>query len=143
MADISITAAQVRPLNGAIVRRFTAGAAVSVGDAVYVHTDGTVKRADADDGTQVQARGVVVSVGVAGASSAAAGEAVDVVTHGALALGTSGLTDGAAVYVSTTAGKLDQTAPAASGDFKYVIGWAESDSVLYVQPQVIVPTANP
>jgi hypothetical protein len=142
MADISITAGQVRPLNGAIIRRFTAGEAVSVGQAVFVHTDGTVKKADADVLASSQARGIVVGVGVAGSTSAASGNAVDVVTHGAIALGTSGLTDGAAVFVSTTAGALDQTAPASAGDYPFAIGWAESDGVLYVQPQVIVPTVN-
>jgi hypothetical protein len=143
MADISITAGQVRPLNGAVIRRFTAGEAVTVGNAVYVHTDGTVKKADADALASAQARGVVVGVGVAGATSAATGNAVDVVTHGPVALGTSGLTEGAVVYVSVTAGALDQTAPAASGDYPFIIGWAEADGVLYVQPEVKIPTVNP
>ena len=143
MAAISITSGQVRPLNGAIIRRFAAGAAVSVGQAVYVDSSGDVQPADADAAAASQARGVVVAVGVAGATSAATGEQVDVATHGPVALGTSGLTDGSAVYVSTTAGAMDQTAPAASGDFPFVIGWAEADSVLYVQPQVTVPVVNP
>lgn len=142
MADISILGGQVRPLNGAIVRRFTAGDSVSVGDAVFVYSDGTVKPADADAEASAQGRGIVVGVGVAGSTSAITGQAVDVVTHGPVALGTSGLTDGAVVYISTTAGKLDQTAPAANGDYPFVIGWAESDGVLYVQPQVTVPVAN-
>jgi hypothetical protein len=37
---------------------------------------------------------------------------------------------------------MDQTIPGTSGDFPFVIGWAESDGVLYVQPQVTVPVAN-
>ena len=143
MADIGVVAAQVRPLNGAIVRRFTAGAAVSVGDAVYVASDGDVEPADADALASAQARGIAVAVGVAGATSAAAGQAVDVVTHGAVALGVTGLTDGEVIYVSTTAGKMDQTAPAASGDYPFIIGWAEADGVIYVQPQVAIPTVNP
>lgn len=144
MADIVINAAQVRPLNGAVIRRFTAGASVNVGEAVYVASDGTVKPADADESlATAQARGIVVGVGVAGATSAASGQAVDVVTHGAVAIGTSGLTDGAVVYVSVTAGKLDQSAPSAAGDdFDFIIGWAESDGVLYVQPQVTIPSAS-
>lgn len=143
MADISITGGQVRPLNGAIIRRFDAGATVSVGQAVYVDTSGDVRPADADAEASAQARGVVVGVGVAGATSAATGQTVDVVTHGPVALGASGLTDGAAVYVSTTAGAMDQTAPASAGDYPFVIGWAEADGVLYVQPQVTVPIVNP
>jgi hypothetical protein len=103
MADISVTSSRVRPLNGAIVRRFDAGAALSVGDAVYVDSSGKVQKADADDQAQaqVQARGVVVAIGTEGRTTAAAGDPCDVVTHGPVELGTSGLTDGAAVYVST------------------------------------------
>jgi hypothetical protein len=142
MAAISITGGLVRPLNGAIIRRFAAGGTVSVGQAVYVDSSGDVQAADADDVAQAQARGVVVGVGVAGATSASTGQQVDVVTHGPVALGASGLTDGAAVYVSPTAGAMDQTIPATAGDFPFVIGWAESDGVLYVQPQVTVPVAN-
>lgn len=142
MADISVTASRVRLLNGAIIRRFDAGAALSVGDAVYVDSSGKVQKADADDQTQVQARGVVVAISTDGRTTAAAGDPCDVVTHGPLEFGTSGLTDGGPVYVSTTAGALDQTAPAAAGDFKYVIGFAMSDTGIYVQPQMLVPTAN-
>jgi hypothetical protein len=142
MTDISQTAALVRPLNGAIVRRKTAGGVVNVGDAVYIASDGDVEQADADAVASAQARGIVVAVGTTGATAAAAGDPVDIVTHGPVAIGASGLTDGAAVYVSTTAGKMDQTAPAAAGDYPFVIGWAESDGVVYVQPQVIVPTVN-
>lgn len=143
MAAISISASLVRPLHGAVVRRYLAGAAVSVGQAVYIASDGLVEPADADAADTAQARGMIVGVGVAGQTSASDGQAVDVVTHGPVALGISTLTQGAAVYVSTTAGSLDQTAPAASGDFKFVFGWAESAGVIYVQPQVIVPTVNP
>ena len=64
------------------------------------------------------------------------------VTHGPVEVGASGLTDGAVVYVSVTAGAMDQTIPALSGDFPFIIGWAEADGVIYVQPQVAVPTAN-
>jgi len=143
MAAIEVAAVQIRPLNGALVRRFLAGAALNVGDAVYVDSSGEVQPADADALDSAQARGIVVAVGTAGATSAGGGAAVDVVTHGAVALGTDELTPGAAVYVSVTAGKLDHTAPAASGDYPFVIGWAENDGVLYVQPQVSAPIVNP
>jgi hypothetical protein len=142
MADIAIVSGQVRPLNGAIVRRFIAGATVAVGEAVFVHSDGTVKPADADALASAQGRGIVVGVGVAGATSAGAGQAVDVVTHGPVALGTSGLTEGAVVYTSLTAGKLDQSTPVGTGKYPFIVGWAEADGVLYVQPQVAIPVAN-
>lgn len=143
MADLNIIAGQIRPLNGAIVRRFVAGATLSVGDAVYVAANGTVQPADANTQDSAQARGIVVAVGVTGATSASTGQAVDVVTHGAIAAGVGELTPGGAVFVSAAnAGKLDQSAPASAGDFPFSIGWAASSSVLYVQPQTTVPTAN-
>lgn len=143
MAAVTVTASLVCPLQGAVVRRYIAGGTVSVGQAVYVAADGLVEAADADAADTAQARGIVVGVGVAGATSASDGQAVDVATHGAVVLGATALTPGAAVYISTTAGALDQTAPATSGKFKYVVGWAESAGVIYVQPQTLVPTANP
>lgn len=142
MAAITIDTSEVRPLTGAIVRRFQASASGSIGDAVYVHTDGTVKPGDADVAASAQVRGIVVANGIKGKETYASGDMLDVVTHGPVALGATGLTEGAVVYASVTAGALDQTAPAvASGDFPFIIGWAEQDGVVYVQPQVAVPTA--
>jgi|GEM_PF-4247279 len=141
MAAITLLAEQIRPLNGATIRRLTAGAALNVGDVVYIDTDATVKPAIATSEAAAQARGIVVGVGVAGATSATSGGAVDVVTHGAVAVGAA-LTVGAPVYVSATAGKTDHTAPATTGQFPFVVGWAEAAQTLYINPQVIVPTAN-
>lgn len=143
MADLSPTASKVRPLHGCSIRRFAAASAnVAVGKAVYVKSDGKIELADADAVGSAQARGVVVAVGVNGATTAAAGDQCDVVTRGPVELGLTGLTDGSAVYVSTTAGAMDQTAPAGVGQYKFVVGWAESDTVLFVNPQVTVPAAN-
>lgn len=142
MAAIEVTASLVRPLHGAVVRRFIAGAAVSVGQAVFIASDGLVEPADASAQDSAQARGIVVGVGVAGQTSASSGQAVDVVTHGPVVLGVTSLDEGDVVYVSATAGAIDQTAPAAQGDYPYIIGWAESSGVVYVQPQMIVPAAN-
>lgn len=144
MADITVTAANVRPLNGAIVRRFNAGGALNAGDIVYVATDGDVEAADADAVGSAQARGVVIADDH-GNTAFAAGARVDVVVFGPVVWGTD-LTEGAVVYVSVTAGKGDHTAPATAGDFPFVVGWAgidQSVNYLFVNPQVIVPTENP
>ncbi len=141
MAAISITASKVRPLHGAIIRRYKAASTnVAVGKPVYVTSAGKIELADADDVAQCQARGVVVAVATHGATTAAVDEMCDVVVHGPVEIST-GLTDGAPVYVSPTAGALDQTPSATTGDFNYIVGYAESDTVLYVQPQMVVPTA--
>jgi hypothetical protein len=143
MAVIDVVAAKVRPLNNAVIRRMTAGAAVSVGDAVYVASSGKVQPTDADFQLLVQAIGVVIGVGVSGATSAGDGDVVDVVTHGAVELGNAtAMTPGTVVYISPTAGKMDQVAPG-TGDFNFVIGRALTGTTLYVQPQMTVPAANP
>lgn len=143
MADIVTVAASIRPLTGAIIRRFTASAAITVGQAVYVHTDGTIKPADADADASSQARGIAVAVGTEGATAAASGDIVDVVTHGPVELGVASNTEGAVVYVSTTAGAMDQTAPATTGDYPFIVGWMMTDTAIYVQPQVIPATVVP
>jgi hypothetical protein len=143
MAAISVTPSKIRPLNGATIRRRPAGAALNVGDAVYIDTNGKVQQAVAN-GTQavVQARGIVVAVGIFGATAANTDDMVDIVVDGPVT-GFSGMTPGGAVYVGTTAGKLDQTAPATTGQYKYVAGYAEDDTTIFVQGQMQVPAANP
>lgn len=143
MAVIAVDRSKVRPLNGAITRRIPAASTnVRVGDAVYFTSAGRCELADGDDVAQSQARGVVTAIGTNGKTTATAvGDMCDVVTHGPVELGVTGNTDGSPVYVSPTAGGLDQTASATTGDFNYIIGYMESDTVLYVQPQMIIPTA--
>lgn len=142
MADITVTAANVRPLNGAIIRRGEAGGSGNVGDAVYLDGANGWKLADADAEASSQARGIVVAQGSEGVTTFADGDKIDIVVHGPVEGGAS-MTPGGAIFVSTTAGSLDQTAPAASGDYPFAIGWAESASVIYVAPQTHAPTVNP
>jgi len=142
MAAIDVVAANVRPLTGAVIRRYLAASTnVVVGSVVYMKDDGTIELADGDSQTACQARGVVVGVGL-GKTTAAVGGACDVVTHGPVELGnTTAMTEGAPVYVSVTAGSMDQTASGTTGDYNYIIGWAENQTILYVQGQMIIPTA--
>lgn len=145
MAAISITAAEVRALatQGAIIRRYPAAStAVVVGKVVYVKGDGKIELADADDVDQAQARGIVVGIGTQGATTAVVDQMCDVCVHGPVVIGnTTLLVEGGVVYVSPTAGSMDQTASATSGDFNYIIGYAESDRIVYVQGQMVIPTA--
>jgi len=141
MADVAVTAANVRPLHGAVVRRGTAGATLTPGQAVYLDGANGWKLADADALASAQARGIVIADGV-GSVSFASGARVDIVIYGPV-VGYASMTPGGAAFVSTTAGAIDQTAPAATGDYPFAIGWAEAADVLFVQPQTIVPTVNP
>lgn len=143
MADITVTLADVRlPNETEVIKiRGTLGGAVNVGSPVYLDGTNGWKAADADAAASGQARGILLSVpngGTAGAS----GDKVDILCFGRIT-GYSGMTPGAAVYVSTTAGRLDQTPPAAEDDYVFEIGWAESASTIFVHPQISVPSPNP
>ena len=132
MSDVTVTAADVRPLPGAIVRRYDAGDTVTPGQAVYLASDGDVEAADADAEASARAIGIAVA-GPDGKVSFAAGDRVDVVTHGPVA-GFSSLTPGGLMYSSVTAGSLADAAATASNDYIWVIGYAEAATTVYVSP---------
>lgn len=69
------TAANIKPLEGALIDRFTAGAAIAAGELVSMSSDGYIDPADS-----TSAKSLVL--GVAVQAAAAAGERIDVVTHG-------------------------------------------------------------
>lgn len=131
MADISYTAAQIAPLtdNGAIVRPYTAGGTVTVGQAVYIATDGDVEPADANAGTPAeQVRGIAVA-SYDGETTINSGDPCSVCVFGPVA-GFSGMTPGDIIYLSNTVGRVAD----AAGSFSRVVGHAESATVLFVNP---------
>jgi hypothetical protein len=99
------------------------------------------KLGDADVAASALCRGIVVSDGF-GSTSFASGAAVDIVRHGPIA-GFTSMTAGGNVFVSNTPGELDQTATTTSGDFVVAIGYADSASVIFVNPQAHVPVVLP
>lgn len=139
MADVTVTAASVRPLGGAKIRRGTAGGDGTIGNAVYLDGANGWKVADADAEASSQAKGIAVAKGAEGETTFADGDPIDIAVFGPVE-GFTSMTPGAVAYVSTTAGDIDQTKGTTSGDYPYVIGWAEQATVLFVQPQAVVPT---
>jgi len=133
MANLTVTAADVRPLEGAIVRRYSAGDTVYVGDCVYMGTAGAVLQAAAGTSTIGSAipLGIVVSA-PDGGTVAVSGDKVDVVVYGPVA-GFSSLTPGSHVWVSATAGKLAD-GQAGSGYYNYIVGIAEATTTVFVRP---------
>lgn len=117
------TAANIKPLTGAVIRRGTLGATVAAGEVVELQSDGYW---DPAIGTAVLMNG---GIAVQGGSS---GDTIDIVTHGPVKCLT-GATPGAIVYVSDTAGEPAETA----GTKSAVIGYAESATVLYVNFQTV------
>lgn len=139
MADIAVTAANVRPLNGAVIRRGTAGGTITPGMAVYLDGTSGWKAADADAIASGKALGIALADG-SGAVSFASGQVIDICVYGPVT-GFAAMTPGANEFVSTTAGAVCDAASAVAGDLQYMIGWAEQATVLFVAHGRIVPQA--
>ena len=116
------TAANIKPLEGALVDRFTAGSEIAAGELVVMSNDGYIDPADS-----TAAKSIVL--GVAVQAAAAAGERLDVVTHGRVKCLT-GATPGAVVYNSTTAGEPSESV---AGN-QTAAGIAVSANILFVRP---------
>ena len=100
MAAISITAASVLPSSSADIKTYTAGAAITAGQAVYQDTDLTIKLADADGASPLYK-----VIGIA-ACGAAAGQPVSVCLRDPdFTLGGT-VAAGAIVITHTTAGAV-------------------------------------
>ena len=123
------------------ILRYSPGAndTLTAGQLYFLHTDGTWDQTDAD----AVATGATQLLGIGLGGSA---RTVGVATSGyiripsseILNLPGSGACDGLPVYVSTTAGHLDFTAPTGTGDFVRVVGYAidddSSDVLVYINP---------
>ena len=118
------TADNIKPLNGAIIRRFTAGAAVAAGEIVSMQSDGYVDPANTTSAAQKV-------MGVALQAAAAAGHGIDVVVFGPVVCVT-GATPGATIHASDTAGEPAESAGTNGG----ITGIAESATVVFVRPEV-------
>jgi hypothetical protein len=138
---MAVTAANVRALEGAIKRQYLAGGTVAMGQSVYNASDGDVELTDANVAVTSEAIGVIVAVGDAGETTAADGDAVTVCVYGPVG-GFSSLTPGAKQYVGETAGAIVETAPTGSATWTKPIGYAESASVLFVNPNIEDASSN-
>jgi hypothetical protein len=142
MADITVVAADVRPLTGAMKRAAVAGEALTVGHVVYVDSYSgnlpSVKKTAGGAVATANPFGVVVagSPVTGGSTSIASGEGCDVVVLGPVA-GFSGMTSGGNIWVSNTAGAAADAVGTKSG----VLGLAESPTVLFVRPGLFVVSA--
>lgn len=133
---MTVTAANVRPLEGAQLRSKVAGGTVNMGDAVYVDSNSKVQAAVATSAAAAEAWGVITAVAQPGDTSAPSGDAVSVCTFGPVG-GYSSLTPGAIYYVDdTTAGAITATAPSGAGKWAKAVGYAESDTILFVDPGI-------
>lgn len=116
-------AADVKPLEGAIVRKGTLGATVTAPAPVTLQSDGKW------DGTDTSTAQLTVAIAL---QSGVDGQEVDLCFFGRC-VALSGATPGVLVYGSDTAGAFDD----AVGTKDLKIGFAETATVLFVQPQII------
>lgn len=119
------TAANVKPLEGAIIRRYTAGAAIVAGEIVSMQSDGYVDPSNSTSAAQKV-------VGIAVQAAAAAGDRVDIVVFGPIVCVT-GATPGATVYDSTTAGEPSES----QAGNQMAVGFAEAANVVFVRPSSV------
>lgn len=130
MTDVACTAASVRPLDGCVIRRFTAGGTITLGSPVYLSAADTIAAADGSAFTGVAAIGIAVAV-PSGATSATSGDSVDVVLFGPV----TGYTDavyGTYYYVDDDAGVISDTA--GTKDTIIGIGLNATTILVRVQP---------
>lgn len=125
------TTANIKPLEGAIVRRFVAGSAIAPGEVVSMSSDGYIDPAKADAVATNRLLGIALAVKNQ-AAAYAAGDAVDVVVFGAVQCVTGG-TPGAVCYSSDTEGEPAETA----GTKSAVVGIVISATAVMVNPYIV------
>lgn len=114
---------------GGDVLRYSPGAddTLTVGQLYFLHTDGTWNQCDAD----AVATGASQMLGVGLGSARTVGVLIKgfarIPSTEILNVPGSGAVDGLPVYVSTTAGHFDFTAPSGGSDFVRVVGYAIDD----------------
>jgi hypothetical protein len=119
------TAEEIKPLEGSMIRRFTAGATVAAGEIVSIMADGYVDPSD----TSAMTAAIVVGIAI---NAAGAGDPVDVVTFGPVVCLTEA-TPAAFYYASDTAGE-----PSASvGTKDVLVGFALTAAILFVNVDFI------
>jgi len=126
---------------GGTILKYSPGADESPAgsELFFLHTDGTWNQTDADavatGGSQLLAVGL-------GASARTTGVLLEgfvrIASTEILNTPGSGAVDGLPLYVSTTAGHFDFTAPSGTGDFVRIVGYAidddSSDVLVYFKP---------
>lgn len=117
------TAKNIKPLEGAIIRRVTCGGTVAAGEFVTMSSDGKV-----DPTNTTAAAQKVFGVAIQGGSD---GSVIDVVTHGPIQCMTAA-TIGGTVFATDTAGEPGESA----GTNSSIAGIAESATVLFVRPSI-------
>lgn len=112
------------------IAELTAASNISAGDVVAIDSSGEAIQANAGAASTAEIIGVAIE-------TVTATNPVRIAQAGTLA-GLSGLTAGDKLFASTTAGALTSTAPSASGDVVFQIGYAKAADTIVIVPQYIM-----
>lgn len=137
MSDVTTTPANISAdwNRGSIVEPYLANVELTVGDVVYIDSNGKLNKADADVAIlNSRSLGIVVTgPNLYGETTIAAGQYAAVCIFGPVYGLSATMPTSQVGYVSKTAGKLDDTAPT-GGAFQYVVGhWINTDT-FFVEP---------
>jgi hypothetical protein len=122
----STDASLVKPLDGAIIRRYTTSEAVEAGEAVYLNSSGYATL------TNAAAVATNYCIGLA-VEDIASGDRGDFVVFGPLQMCTAATPGGIIYTIDTTTGEVGETA----GTKTCIVGVAESATVVLVNPQMV------
>jgi hypothetical protein len=124
--DVDGTPASDDTWGGRSITGVNAGATIAQWEAVYMGSGGEWLLADATDDTTAPCRGLAVAAGTDN-------NPMTVLTEGVVRNDAWNWTTlGGAIYLSTTAGGLTQTAPSAAGEIVQQVGFAISADVAYI-----------
>lgn len=133
MADLSQTAASVKPGSGAVIdRSYVFGETVAAGAPVYLSGSGASAKwmnAQADSAAHAAVRGVAICSGSLDQPAA-------VQTAGAFTVGAT-VVAGKSYYVSNTAGKLCPEADIANTMYAAIVCIATNTTTAYLLPKTI------
>lgn len=117
------TAKNIKPLEGAVVRRGTLGATTAAGELVTLQSDGKW------DPTNTAAVQFTIAIAIQAGGD---GDEVDLVMYGPVVC-MQEATPGALIYGSDTAGEPGTSA----GTKTTIAGYAETAAILFVRPQIV------
>ena len=120
MADLVVVATAVLPYTGCATDVANAGEAITAGQAVYMHTDGTLLKAITTSAITAAARGVALNGG-------AVGQPITYVKSGGYNPGVACVV-GVVYGVTDTAGGVGDVADRGAADFITILGVATTTS---------------
>ena len=143
MTAIAFTAANVsaNEERGSVIDRYTTGEVIGLGMAVYLDGSNVAWKAKSDSSAHANAIGIAaIADNFSAETTIPTGGTVAVVVFGPVQ-GFTGLVSGEPVWVDSTAGQMNDTAPT-GGAYQYVVGHAIDANTILVDPGTTSPVSH-